>query len=340
MSKTNVIRRRRTAFTLIELLVVIAIIAVLIALLLPAVQQAREAARRSQCKNNMKQMGLALHNYHDGFKVFPPGATSCIPCNGLYVGDGRTGHAMYADILPYLDQANIYNRLNWLLPGYAWYFSSVDPAHEAATMTILPVYICPSSTTKSFWEYRPDVAGDFFNQALTHYVGIAGSSRLEAMPCGSTSQGGTFMKNLSKGVRDMLDGTSNCMMVGEYSGRAKGVAGGKQTAAAALNRVNPVPWYGFYECPPNPNPVSCPSNPPCATWHGYKTITFAPNLYWWSDGSAISTNINQQSLKSEHSGGIHVLMGDGAVRFLSENINLNTYYNLADISDAQILGEF
>src|SRR6188768_3507660 len=131
--------RRKSGFTLIELLVVIAIIAILIALLLPAVQQAREAARRTQCKNHLKQMGLALHNYHDAHQVFPPGATSCIPC-AAYQTDGRTGHALYADILPYMDQAPLYNRLNWVIPGYAYYSPSIDLNHENAVKTVIPAY--------------------------------------------------------------------------------------------------------------------------------------------------------------------------------------------------------
>ncbi|MEX0724889.1 MAG: DUF1559 domain-containing protein, partial [Planctomycetaceae bacterium] len=296
---------------------------------------AREAARRSQCINNMKQLGLALHNYHDAFKVFPPGVTSCIPC-AAYVSDGRSGHAMYADLLPYLDQANAYNRLNWSIPGYAWYFSSLDPAHESVmnSKAPFPTYICPSSTTKTFWEYS--TAADFFDQTVTHYVGIAGSVRAAAMPAGSTSQGGAFYKNRSKRLADFLDGTSNSMVMGEYSGRAKGVNGNKQTEASAMDRINGQPWFGFY--------MGGTDSTPGVTWHGVKTIQYAPNLYWrngWgAGGSAVETEGNTQSLKSEHVGGIHVLMGDGAVRFLSENINLNTYYNLADISDAQILGEF
>jgi hypothetical protein len=206
-------------------------------------------------------------------------------------------------------------------------------------LTVIPAYICPSSTTQTVWWYREGSPASFFRQAVTHYVGIAGSVRPEAMPAGATSRGGMFFRNSNRGVRDCLDGTSNSMVVGEYSGRAKGgINGVKQTdgyaSGGALSTTNPVPWYGWYE--------SNPANPsaPGATWHGYKTIQYAPNLYWHGTGSAVGTNINTQSLKSEHTGGIHILMGDGAVRFLSENINLTTYYNLADIADGFTTGEF
>lgn len=327
MNQSRLVSRRRRAFTLIELLVVIAIIAVLIALLLPAVQQAREAARRTQCKNNMKQVGLALHNYHDAHIVFPPGATSCNPCNGLYVNDPRVGHAVYADILPFLDQTNVYNQLNWSMPGYAYYTPSYNLAHENAVKTKIPAYICPSSTTKTLWVYPGSSApAMMFTQEQTHYVAIAGSVNAASLAGRSyIASGGLFNKNRSKSIRDMTDGTSNCMIFGEYSGRAKGANGVKQTEAEALSNVNGQPWFGFYE---GDGAVS-------ATYHAHKTIRYAPNLYWY--GSVI---FNQQSLKSEHAGGIHIMMGDGAIRFLSENIDLQTYYNLADIADGTLLGSF
>lgn len=305
------------AFTLIELLVVIAIIAVLIALLLPAVQQAREAARRSQCKNNLKQIGLALHNYHETHSVLPPGGTTCNPCAAY--SSGINGHNFTADILPFMDQGTIYNKLNWRIPGYAYYFSSLDAAHEAAVATVLPAYVCPSSTTPTFWQYNPPTC--FFRQAVSHYAGIGGSINY---PYNGTtiSRAGTFFKNSKIGLRDMTDGSSNVMVVGEYSGLAKG-----QTKDMAMNQVNPNVWYGFYD-----NDSS--------TYNSYKTITYAPNLYWQGTGSPIGTSVHNQSLKSQHVGGIHALMGDGAVRFLNENINIQTYYNLSDIADGKVLGEF
>ena len=317
--------RRRCGFTLIELLVVIAIIAVLVALLLPAVQQAREAARRTQCKNNLKQIGLALHNYHDAFLLFPPGGTTCNPCAAY--ANAINGHNFTADILPYIDQAPLYNRLNWTIPGYAYYFSSIDPVHEAAVKTIIPAYICPSSTTPTLWQYPPPTC--FFNQAVAQYAGIAGSvNQLQ----GNTynSKGGTFNKNSDIAINRMTDGTSNIMIVGEYSGLAKGVGGSPQTVAQAMNNVNPNVWYGFYDNGlVSSTPYDC-----------YKTVNYAPNLYWQGAGSAVGTTVNQQSLKSQHPGGIHALLGDGTVRFLSENISLSTLYNLSDIADGTAIGAF
>ena len=136
---------RRRGFTLIELLVVIAIIAVLIALLLPAVQQAREAARRTQCKNNMKQLGLALHNYESSFTVFPPSCTSgfnsgaWLYVDGVPVTASTHLHSFASLILPYIDGANVYNNINYNL-------SALDPVNRPIASTQLPFYLCPSYT--------------------------------------------------------------------------------------------------------------------------------------------------------------------------------------------------
>jgi len=132
---------RRRAFTLIELLVVIAIIAVLIALLLPAVQQAREAARRSQCKNNLKQLGLALHNYHSSLNVFPP---NLVPGGNFNYSAGNWG--VLAFLNPYLDQTNVYNLMNLSAPTYASTspYNIADPNNAKAVAIIVPLFLCPS----------------------------------------------------------------------------------------------------------------------------------------------------------------------------------------------------
>src|SRR5437879_4300140 len=133
-------RRRRKGFTLIELLVVIAIIAVLVALLLPAVQQAREAARRSQCKNQLKQLGLAIHNYHESFNCLPPGNTAAINTSGGFSRWG--GVSVHTMILPNIDQAPLYNQYNFNMCG------SYEGTNSAATLrqARVPIYRCPSDS--------------------------------------------------------------------------------------------------------------------------------------------------------------------------------------------------
>ena len=271
----------------------------------------RAAGSRSRSPQPMQeqshQIGLALHNYHETHSVLPPGGTTCNPCAAY--SSAINGHNFTADILPFMDQGPIYNKLNWQIPGYAYYFSSLDPAHEAAVATILPAYVCPSSTTPTFWQYNPPTC--FFRQAVAHYAGIGGSINYPYNGT-SISRSGSFFKNSKIGLKDMTDGSSNIMVVGEYSGLARG-----QQKDSAMNQVNPNVWYGFYD-----NDSS--------TYNSYKTITYAPNLYWKNDGggsggSLINTAVHNQSLKSQHVGGLHALMGDGAVRFINENINIQTY---------------
>jgi type II secretory pathway pseudopilin PulG len=295
------------------LLVVIAIIAVLIALLLPAVQQAREAARRSQCKNNLKQIGLALHNYHDTLGVFPPGDATCKPCLGYagWANTGFSGHNLHAGILPYMDQAPIYNSLNWQI-GYDYNDSAGFPAHDVAIKTVLPAYICPSSSTSLFSTYGS------LSPAVAQYVGIAGTTP------SAFATSGTFFKNSSSRIAKFIDGASNTMIVGEYSGLAKGVTAGTiQTDAQATGAHTAALWYGVQDEGGN------------LIGGAYRTVLYAPNLV-----HSTASSYSNTSLKSQHVGGIHALLGDGSVRFISENIALQTLFNLADIADSNIVGDF
>lgn len=335
MSSSRLNRQRRMAFTLIELLVVIAIIAVLIALLLPAVQQAREAARRTQCKNHMKQIGLALHNYHDAFQVFPPGGTAA---NVQANYPGNSCHSWSADILPYMDQANMYNTFNFTHVS-PWWASNTGGSPEMlnAIYTPIPAYLCPSSTLATYAGYGWSTTNHWGKSAAINYVGIMGSTQFPTDPL--RSDNGMFFKNSKIGVRDCLDGTSNTMAVGEYSGLANG------QPISSVNTAGPEVTYGWMNA--------------CSWFTGYdtgtgtlgyvysiqlasyKTVTYAPNTaFFQGTGAASATTTYNQSLKSQHEGGVHILMGDGAVRFLSENIALQTLYNLADRNDSNVLGEF
>lgn len=306
-------RKRFRGFTLIELLVVIAIIAILIALLLPAVQQAREAARRTQCKNHLKQVGLALHNYHDVFGVFPPGATTCNPCVPRY--GGISGHNFWADILPYIDQAPMYNQLNWSVIGFQG-GPSAYPQHDAAIHTVIAPYQCPSSPTATLNGYGWSNSSFLGSQTSVQYAGIMGSSQAGQI----RSNRGTFYLNSKISVRDITDGTSNSMVVGEYSGLAKNQPMSSiRTAGPEVTYgwFNSNTWYGIYDLGTD-------------QWHsiqlgGYKTVTYPPNAaYYLGSGSAAASVPFNSSLKSQHVGGIHALMGDGAVRFISENIAIQT----------------
>ena len=208
--------RARRAFTLIELLVVIAIIAVLIALLLPAVQAAREAARRSQCVNNLKQMGLALHNYHDAVLVFPPGYIAA----GPYI-DGETdaspGWSWASMILPQLDQSPLYSSINFWLPVQA-------PANTTATQTSLNVFLCPSDQIPG----RTFAVTDGFGNTVatvapSSYADCTGSDAAD-VATGLNNDGlgnGLFYRNSKIRIAAIIDGTSQTVMLLERPGETR-----------------------------------------------------------------------------------------------------------------------
>jgi prepilin-type N-terminal cleavage/methylation domain-containing protein len=347
--------RRCYAFTLIELLVVIAIIAVLIALLLPAVQQAREAARRTQCKNNMKQIGLALHNYHDVANCFPPAS-----CFESYSMGGTT---MWVHIMPYIDQANVWNRVNH--NRYLYNVSRTDPDAVAAN-AIIPIYYCPSTNATKTYNYF-GYAGTSFSandHGMVEYMMIGGSDRCPAgsfgfpspQPAGQCdplivqrgSAGpisglGTFLytrchKNQAIiRISSIKDGTSNTMGIGEYSGTTTG--------------QNLTVYGGYGDDAPGPyilaENFAGSSDRGCGFNYLVRTIGPPPNARWFYNSHMSNGDVRNvvgpfhtAALHSQHTGGIHILLMDGSARFLSENVDLNTYKNLADRDDKQTLGEF
>src|SRR5262245_49685061 len=216
-------RRRCTGFTLIELLVVIAIIAILIALLLPAVQQAREAARRTECKNHLKQIGIALHNYHDTFRIFPPGevGSSLWPQGD----DSQWGWAVM--ILPYIDQAPLYNLLS---PGT----NSLRQALNNATLlkalqTPIPYYLCPTDPSNQLNTDRRLGQANGPN-ALVATGSFIANHGVCAWAQGSGRLPGMFAHNDGARIRDITDGTTNTFMVGERGTPA--MLGGDKPGAA------------------------------------------------------------------------------------------------------------
>lgn len=213
---------RRAGFTLIELLVVIAIIGVLVALLLPAVQQAREAARRAQCKNNLKQVGLALHNYHDVANRFPPESIWAFTPIGSTTKQPRN-YSWIVMLLPYVDQAPLYNSINFSLPIWG----QVDTTGQTIVSRQLPVLTCPSD---------PGLGSAPQGMGWTNYSGAEG---YDWWPRGNDSLGGMFTLNYSTMMSQIVDGTSNTIAVGEtctagYSGGGFQTTGhGKLNAGSA-----------------------------------------------------------------------------------------------------------
>jgi len=209
-------RRPRGAFTLVELLVVIAIIGILVALLLPAVQAAREAARRISCNNNMKQVGVALHNYHDTFRALPMGWLGLDP-TGKPLSEGEPGWGWAARILPFIEQSAVSLSFQASQPITA-------PANQQARQTFLPVYRCPSDVggDRQF-DLRDENGNVLVRIAVANYVGMFGTTELEdceGLPVGITCRGnGSFFHNSATRFSEFIDGLSGTLLVAERASR-------------------------------------------------------------------------------------------------------------------------
>ena len=225
----------RSAFTLVELLVVIAIIGVLVALLLPAVQAAREAARRAQCLNNLRQIGLALHNHHDSLGKLPPGFAS--QATGTWPGgsndptpESGPGWSLFASILPYLEQSNLHSQIKFNL-------AITDPANAQARQTPLKMYVCPSDTPPRVIQITdsgspPSDANTpvvMTEAAVCSYAGVLGDGAYEQLPFT-----GVFHRTSAVRFAEISDGLSNTIGVGERTSRFSenswaGVVPGQET---------------------------------------------------------------------------------------------------------------
>ena len=340
-------RLRRKGFTLIELLVVIAIIAVLVSLLLPAVQQAREAARRTQCRNNMKQLGLAFHNYHDVYQGFPAGWAIDQTNFNL--------HYWSVAILPYLDQANIYNKWDQSTPNLneaaVFGHSATAVANNTAlAKNVIPAYLCPSNPSASTVEnyglyslFTPaspiDLTWSAGRNDYSAISGIRSDFGNLAYPLG---QGGTRHGVLSgdgwEKIRNITDGTSNTVMVGERTGGRTIYT--RNQPNAALNN--------FTSYPPNPGILQGYQGGAWAdlyndeNWINGADLTGCGDPLLGFDGGPCAINCCNQpgNLHSFHAGGVVALLADGSVRFLSENMAAPVLGGLITIQKGETPGEF
>lgn len=328
--------RMLRGFTLIELLVVIAIIAILIALLLPAVQQAREAARRTQCKNNLKQIGIAMHNYHDVFDLFPYGHQS-----EAYATMTKRRDCWFQRILPYIDQAPRYQ----MYEGYAL----VNPfegeyIHRITNRDIVgPVagMSCPSDPNapgiggggsaisfQSNYAVCAGVGATMTIDPLTQLITVTNMTMI-------TSAGtGLFFQNSSTGIKTCRDGSSNTLLVsegiirspltlarwGELGGHWGGAPHGAFAFSTAEVPNTPVPDR-VYSCK-SLTEVGAPNNAPC------------------EDGNAGGLAGRWNFARSYHTGGVQATLADGSVRFISENIDRQTWMKLGMPKDGLTIGEF
>lgn len=343
---------RRPAFTLIELLVVIAIIAVLIALLLPAVQQAREAARRTQCRNNLKQLGLALHNYHDTFGIFPN--------NGMVAG-WNWGTGTYAEytvwdspqyskgtpfvrLLPYMDQSPLYDKLNFNLSSIQYNHNgqNVNTPGVVPPGTVIPGLICPSDTASPFMPGSGTALSSYAYSEGAQTFPSPGFCTSYPPPSprnpngyngggwfndGTAAHGNSNNSGENSGIisrlgfaakiKDVTDGTSNTIAFGEVRPDCSDHARGGWFEANSL-------WFGttppinFDTCPPTSQTAAAQAGSCNSDWN-------------WN---------TSQGFKSRHVGGAHFLLCDGAVRFVNQNIDYANYQRLGARHDGETVNDY
>ncbi|QDT38743.1 DUF1559 domain-containing protein [Stratiformator vulcanicus] len=328
------LRASRRGFTLIELLVVIAIIAILIALLLPAVQQAREAARRSQCQNNLKQIGLALHNYHEALSRFPMGASAHTndpnaAINNNSSGDTESGSQGYwgwgSLILPYLDQGALFKTLQ---PGDRTFQQALSN-NQNELQKALPAFRCPSTSADKLNTRRLKHSGILnYALAISNYRAMNDSNAFRSLPLeGSTNFDGLFGINTSLRLRDVTDGTSNTIAMAEAAwgpevqvglaswqkpayGNAAGIALGFSNLGRTGTQCSTSTLYTHSG---TQGAVLATGGRPINSIDSWDNNEQRRNCYPNTMGA----------IGSEHPGGAFVLMADGSVHFLGENIDFD-----------------
>ncbi len=347
---------RRRGFTLIELLVVIAIIAVLIALLLPAVQAAREAARRTQCVNNMKQIGLGLHNYHGSVESFPMGSGNCV--NGINSYASKQGISCHAALLAYIEQVPLYNSIN-----FSWAVDeNTDPMksiHATALATQVKAFLCPSDPN----------GGSPFPSSNNYFASVGTTANLISTSSGAPPANpsmatlpttGLFAYQQSYGIRDVIDGTSNTIAFAEstvgnpsYKKGQKDVGmvsvatpAGSQIQDASTNPAQTLLGLAACDQAWQSGSYTLDAQRGKNWMHGgfaftlFNTVALpnSNNGTWTYCSPSFSGSASQYSeADSMHPGGINVLMADGSVKFIKSTINRQTWWALGTKNNGEVL---
>jgi prepilin-type N-terminal cleavage/methylation domain-containing protein/prepilin-type processing-associated H-X9-DG protein len=358
IDEVMLMKRTYRGFTLVELLVVIAIIGILVALLLPAVQAAREAARRMSCSNNLKQIGLGLHNYHDTYKIFPPGnmfpggrytvplPAGAVPAaNGCYTGHGSLLPAApwTVLVLPFIEQSGLYNSLDFSVEFNSYFNIGTQTINTQRCSIPMPAYRCPSySKPPHPWVPSTAVAGTNLDYAtlISNYSACMGGGPVLTGPAVNTTDGcyrppvpgglmaqftnGLMGVNSKNGLANCIDGTSNVVLAGESVYQGMELLRG---------------WFNGYRS------NSTGNNPPGNICGTAGPPNGGKRHYLTHQGTAtnnlnIHNAINTLYFGSQHPGGCQFAMGDGSVHFISETINLAIYQRLGAMADGEPAGGF
>jgi prepilin-type N-terminal cleavage/methylation domain-containing protein/prepilin-type processing-associated H-X9-DG protein len=342
--------RKRPGFTLIELLVVIAIIAVLIGLLVPAVQKVRESANRAQCQNNLKQLGLAMHNYHGVYKRFPPAFKGDVP-------QAYTGFPAYffswsalAYLNPYLEQTNIYNRMDLSQPIYVPPTYNISLANQFAVQQVVPLFLCPSDQMMPV-----SSAYGVTNMGPTNYaVNVGTGTTNGGAPYGSPwNSDGMFRAKIGTRIAEIRDGTSNTAMMSESL-----LGAGPENVMGAIPG-DPQLVYAYVQIGMPVNDANCAGASTwnnanrrgfmwatgemrCASYNHYLTPNSTTPDCVTNDltpGEGIYTAVGFRGARSWHDGGVNVVLGDGSVRFISQAIAPPTWRALATRAAGDLVGD-
>ncbi len=322
--------RTRTGFTLIELLVVVGIIGVLVALLLPAVQMVREAANRAKCANNFKQLGIALHHYHDVCGSFPPALDDRV--NPLHRWSAHTR------LLPYLEQTNLYNSLDLVGPLFQDNALTVAAGNVPGVSQVVPVFLCPSDWATPFVPVSAQDPNTLFGP--TNYMACVGSG---AKGGTRTNADGMIFTDSAVRFADVRDGTSTTALMSES---LLGKGGPELFQTPTPQDAARTYAYLYTQQALDADACGKPlywetnSNSKWADGQAYCTLYdhfYPPNAPQWD---CVSYTSNWRAARSRHGGGVNLLLVDGSVRFVDNGINLDTWHALGSRAGGEIIGAY